>query len=144
MQIINLFCTLCIAMTGIFVLVQARRAAAKAFAWAVGFAALHAGVGWIGQTFSVLFFRIAQTPLWEKVVFGPFILLFLFFATIKIFQAVIARIYGGNVAAQLTASALAQTFRVIGRAIRFIFLLPAYLFKRRERLDDMLRDWRRG
>jgi L-cystine uptake protein TcyP (sodium:dicarboxylate symporter family) len=132
---------LCIMVTGILVVAGARKQAAKAFFVAL---ALGTADALIPRIWSATMSMAAGMPLWFDIVAAPFVILFVVFATLRVFQAIIARIYGRYVAVRLTASALGSTFYWIGRAVWFVITLPVRLFAHRPSIDELLRDWRRG
>lgn len=87
---------------------------------------------------------IRHASFWLLLAAIPPMILFLMFTVIKAVQILLDRIYGRYVSARIVSAALLQTFAWIGRATGFVLSLPLRLFKRREDMDEMLHDWRRG
>ena len=140
MGIISSLGALAIAIAGLLIVIGARRQAAKLFVYTAVVLALCA---FVPSPATILFFATHALPLWALILLIPFAALFTIFATIRIFEAAIAAVYGRNVAFRLTAVALGQTFYWMARAFGFVFLMPFRLFSRRPRIDDLLQDWRR-
>jgi hypothetical protein len=128
---------ICVAVAGILFLVGERRQAAKAFGAAVL-------VPCLGMLVCSTLNAIPRIPLWALLCALPFAVLFAIFAAIRVLQFVIASIYGHHVSVRITVHALLSTFRTIGRFLGLILSLPLRLFRRRQHMDDLLRDWRRG
>src|SRR5581483_6823292 len=77
MQLINGLCTLCVTLTGIFVLLRTPRLAIKSAVGAVSLGVLGALAKWPSHLWAATVTAAGKPPLWEWILFGPFILLFL-------------------------------------------------------------------
>jgi hypothetical protein len=80
---------------------------------------------------------------WEIALLAPVAALVAVFAAIKAMQGALENVYGNQVAVRVVAHAIIATFKIIGRALGFIFMWPIRAFKNRRNMDDLLREWRR-
>lgn len=135
---------ICVVLAGFLFLFRAPKQGAKAIGAAVVIVIMGQLLHSLGAIWDSETFASPKASFWTLLLGLPLAVLFFFLLSIRILQFILAKIYGYHVSVRITAQALLGTFRALGRLLGFVLSIPARLFSRRQNLDELLRDWRRG